>query len=567
MHILEGYGVVSEDRTAIGARSLPWKLGDLLGRFFFPYLALALVLQFLSGAYQSEMGHWPDEPSHVTTALMVRDYLASNFAAPPLQYAENYYVHYPKVALGMWPPAFYGVAALWMLMFGATRLSLLILLATAAALFSATLALFARRVFGALTGFALGLLLILMPLIQSETSTIMLDIPVAVIQLWALMLLIRFFRTGQTRDAAAFGAMTALAMLTKGNANALVFVLLFLLVFTGRYDLLKRPGLYLSGLIVLVIGMPWQLLSLKVLQRSVPMADVDLIYATKKFVAYTRILYEQVGVSIFLFAVFGFLAVCVKLLRNRKIVPLELTAAASLLAAVLVFHSIAPNSDPDARYMTTALPVLLLFFAAGVAAAARLLTARLSLAARLAILAGPCLLLFAGTTFAIPPRPQQGFMRAAELFSVPDRKNDIVLVCSDAGGEGAFIVEMALKDSRPQHIVLRTSKVISDNPWTPRRRRPVLNTEGEVSDFLDSIPVTAVVVDQTSALWEEDRAVLLEALQRNSSKWSLISDIPASKHSRHISVYRRTDAPQTRGTHIRIPMKHTLGYDLIFKRE
>ncbi len=37
------------------------------------YVVLVFLLQFLSGTYGSELAHWPDEPAHVTSALMVRD--------------------------------------------------------------------------------------------------------------------------------------------------------------------------------------------------------------------------------------------------------------------------------------------------------------------------------------------------------------------------------------------------------------------------------------------------------------------------------------------------------------
>lgn len=32
---------------------------------------------------------------------MIRDYIANGFPASPMKFAEEYYVHYPKVAFGM----------------------------------------------------------------------------------------------------------------------------------------------------------------------------------------------------------------------------------------------------------------------------------------------------------------------------------------------------------------------------------------------------------------------------------------------------------------------------------
>src|SRR4051794_28093637 len=71
------------------------------------FLAVTVLLQWLSGTYQSDFGGYADEPAHYVTGLMVHDYIATGFPGRPQQYAENYYLHYPKVALGHWPPVFY----------------------------------------------------------------------------------------------------------------------------------------------------------------------------------------------------------------------------------------------------------------------------------------------------------------------------------------------------------------------------------------------------------------------------------------------------------------------------
>src|SRR4051812_42429040 len=71
------------------------------------YFTAALVLQRWSGVYESELSHYPDESALVTTALMIRDYIAAGLPSTPMRYAEQYYVHYPKVGFGMWPPFFH----------------------------------------------------------------------------------------------------------------------------------------------------------------------------------------------------------------------------------------------------------------------------------------------------------------------------------------------------------------------------------------------------------------------------------------------------------------------------
>src|SRR5271154_3145026 len=81
-------------------------------RAFLIYTALLLAamvvfFQWASDSRHSELGSHPDEAAHFVTGLMVRDYIASGMHGNPLTFANNYYQHYPKIGLGIWPPFFY----------------------------------------------------------------------------------------------------------------------------------------------------------------------------------------------------------------------------------------------------------------------------------------------------------------------------------------------------------------------------------------------------------------------------------------------------------------------------
>ena len=93
-------------------------------------LLMTLLLQWRANAFQAEWSEDPDEPAHYVTGLMVRDYIAGGLRGSPMAFAQNYYAHYPKVAIGHWPPVFYLMQAGWMLLFGISRASLLGLMAT-----------------------------------------------------------------------------------------------------------------------------------------------------------------------------------------------------------------------------------------------------------------------------------------------------------------------------------------------------------------------------------------------------------------------------------------------------
>jgi len=91
------------------------------------------------GVFRSELNGESDAPAHYITALMIRDYIAQGIPVKPLVFAKNYYLHYPKVAFGHWPPLFHVLEAAWMLVFGVSRTSVLCLVLAITALLGATL--------------------------------------------------------------------------------------------------------------------------------------------------------------------------------------------------------------------------------------------------------------------------------------------------------------------------------------------------------------------------------------------------------------------------------------------
>ena len=83
---------------------------------FAALLGIVVTLQILGGAYASGFGGYPDEPAHLVTSLMVRDFIAGLNFRHPVQFAQEYYYHYPKVAIGVWPPVLYGALGIWFLL-------------------------------------------------------------------------------------------------------------------------------------------------------------------------------------------------------------------------------------------------------------------------------------------------------------------------------------------------------------------------------------------------------------------------------------------------------------------
>ena len=86
-------------------------------------------LQIAARAYTTEIGTEFDDAGHYVAGLMAHDYIVRGFPGNPVEFAKSYYAHYPKIAIGHRPPVFYIIEALWMIVFGSSISSALVLMA------------------------------------------------------------------------------------------------------------------------------------------------------------------------------------------------------------------------------------------------------------------------------------------------------------------------------------------------------------------------------------------------------------------------------------------------------
>jgi hypothetical protein len=244
------------------------------------------------------------------------------------------------------------------------------------------------------------------------------------------------------------------------------------------------------------------------------------------------ILFEQLGpIAVVGAAVF----LITRIFRAGGPFEIEIAGAGCLALAVYVFHVFAPVPGPDGRYMMGALPGLIFLFFAGVSLAARALGPGRSwmgyAAAALLLLAMP------RGAWIVTRHDHLGLDAAARILSAS--ANRVILVDADATAEGAFVLSLALLDHRPEHIVLRSTKLMSDNPWDSSVYRPRLNSPDEVRTILDRVPVDAVLLDLTRPGWQQDSALLVRALRSDPANWTMTNDIPVSPSaSHHLQIFR-----------------------------
>lgn len=526
---------------------------------------LAVLLQWKAGAFGVELSGNPDESAHYITGLMIRDYIISGHFMSPISYAEHYYAHYPKVAFGMWPPFFHLIEALWTLIFSPEKVSVLSLMALIAAATGTTIYYVIRSKCGRTAAFAGGALFVLTPLVQTSTSAVMADGLVALLDLWAMIYLVRYLESERTRAAAVFGVFTALSMATKANGVALVLLPVLAVPLTRRWHLLRARGLYYAAAIGLVFGAPWPALSYWLIERSMGGETVTASVIAGTALAYVRVLGVALGWGLSLFCVLGMAGFVAGLWRNHT--DFTLAGSFALLLSVWAYHSLIGN-EAD-RYMVAALPPALILTAAGLLwAARRFLPQAVPLSARLAALGAAAAGAFAVQAWTVPLKPYQGFDQPAHfLLTAPEFAAGNFLVISNARGEGAFVTEMALHDRRRGHLVLRSSKVMGSATWYGSVYHLRYKNSREICDFLDRAPIDAVLLDRRPAQeWVDDAEFQLgrkvgEALQSDPN-WKLRDRFPKLRDiAPWIDLYSRV-GPQPAGS-VDLDLRYTLGRDIV----
>jgi hypothetical protein len=512
------------------------------GRAILLFLLLFLVswlFQYWGHSWNGENNLESDAPAHYVSGLMVYDYVRLGFPVAPIEFAEVFYAHYPKVAIGHWPPVFYILQAGWMSIFGDSMHSDLLFMAFLTALFATTLGVVARREFRSeKAAIFSALLLLCIPVVQWCGGNVLADIPVALFSFWAVLCWAHYLDSGRIRFAVAFSAIATLAILTKGNGYAAVLVPPITILLARRFELLKNVRLWLAGAPI-ALSLLWMLFTWKLLGPT--MQDkLGMAFFTKALFSYTVYLIKAVGIPISLLAVLGVITLIFEL-RKRTIRGFWLSMLALPIAEIF-FHSVIP-AGIDPRYVIVVIPCIVLFMMRGaVEVVSRLSFIPLPFARRAEALGVLIAVIFAFNVFALPPERPTGFAQAAAfLTSHREFANAVILVSSDGGGEGPFIARMAeLDHARLNHIVIRASHALADSSWNGGGYRLLLHSPAEVSDYLQRVPIGVVVIDRTSLKTRNLHQPLLEqAIATHQEQWKLVGMFPANATERQgIAVYR-----------------------------
>lgn len=472
---------------------------------FIATLGFAACLQWASGAYRNDFDGDPDEPAHVVSSLLVRDYLTGGLGQNPLTFARSYYVHFPKVAIGHWPPLFHATEALWMLVFGRSKRAMVAWLAVLCALLvSLIFALTSRATGRVMAGFAAAAFLA-SPLVQMSISSVMLDILLGVLAFSAAFAWGNFLESGK-RPAAVWYVIFAIAAMATNGRGILVALLW---IPTGAILARGVDRRWLAGFLAMCA-----LLILPSLSGRAAVPKPTLAGLLGNLGRFIEANGAMLSWPVLALAGIGAVSIFRTRHRQRRWVPML-----GLAMSALLFHTLAGWPLED-RYLLTSAPAVAVMAAVGLR---------------------DCLNLFASLRYAVPVlcmgaalfsdgaqyvrKPDLGYHRFADETLAQSHATSLIV--GDALHEGSYIAEMDLRDQRPSHTILRGSKALAQSTWEGRSYRMLFRSPEEVSAWLDSTDITLVIVQPSGP---PHVFQLLEAMGSDAAHWHELH-APAYLHS------------------------------------
>jgi hypothetical protein len=507
------------------------------------FWGLSIGLQSLGGAYDAEYGSDPDEAAHYVTGLLVRDYIAAGFPGSPISFAVDYYSHYPKVALGHWPPVFYLIQSAWTLLFSPGRVSIQLLMALLTAGVALTIVHVLKPIVPFWTATATAALFIALPLVQDSSSAVMPEMPTTLVSMLALIVWARYLEAERARDSIAFGMLASLAILTRQSAVYLACAAVSGVLLTRRYYLLRRYSFWMSALIVAVLCVPWSLLTYDLARDGWGEQGWGWTFTGRAIVYYARGMYLAIGGALLALVGVGMAESVRYAIQGNP--SATLSSLVGLLCGVLLVHSIIP-AGYQTRYLVAALPAALIFAVMGFKRivswfAGRLLHRALPIGVLGFIVIGSFFL----QTFRVQHKGFRGFRDVANfVVSHAGGRRTTSLVCSDARGEGMFIAEVAMRDERPTQMIRRGSKEFASSSWKGLHYTARFADASDMAAFVRRSGIDFLIVDASvpSRYRRDYHDLVRQMIETHPQQFHLAARWPVERsgiwQSNALSLYR-----------------------------
>lgn len=487
---------------------------------------LALGLQWARGDWAGGWSGHPDEASHFLSGVMVHDYVSGHLGESPMAFAERYYDHYPKIAIGHWPPGFYALQAAWYFLFPPGLLTALWLMAGIVAVTGWVIAMEVRR-FAPKLALPCAVLWLVLPPIRANAEKVLAEPLITLLSLSAVCFFSRYLEQPRLRWSLLFGLLASLAILTKGTGVALAAVPPLGILFAGRLELARRWTFWASAVVVALLCLPWYL--------AVPGAKHERVlpYGGPKWVMRRLPDYFRFLGGLFPFPLWAGIAAAVAFVSGRlQQWPFGACALAAALGNLAGTTGIAVW---ESRHLVAVGPPLLIVGAYALQSkTAKRAEAPWLKPAGYAVLAG-----LAGICLALDAPVDRTLTDHREVVAAVHGRSP-VFIAGYADLEGDIISEIAIRESRPGTIVIRADKVMTESNLMGTRFALHMSKPAELKAYLDQRKVEVIVLDEVRGQWQPEIGATRAFLREYAAEWE---SVPLK--TKRSTLWRRVSVPRS----------------------
>ena len=486
--------------------------------------AFCLVVQGFSGSWSAGFLAHPDESSHFVGAVMVRDWLVSGQWFAPLEFARNYYDHYPFFAVGYWPPLFSVVTGLWLLVAGVGRLQALLIPAIFAAGTGWLVFQFVRQRAGFLAGLCIGALYLSLPVVRQWMCAVMVDNMTAFLSIAAAACLLRYLKQPVLWNGIFCAVACGCAILSKYSAAYTLALPLLAVLLLRRFELLRKPSFLVQPFVVALIVGPWALWTKGLASYGLPSERGAL--TVKRAASFVLLTFEIFPPVLMAVVILGMIVLLIRPRAWRE----ELVVLSLLCAGQLALLFLSPIG-PEQRYLLAPAAVFLIASFAGWAEARSLMLHSGRWASAISGFVAILTVVFVVSQFRDLTRMPQNHIREVVAFITKDPARAAQRVVVPPTLEGPFIAEfVAQSHHRPADYLLRPSKILAHSDWFDRNYSSAFVTPEEMMEYFRQRPVNLIVWNErTEATLKAHERIMSEMLRHYPLSWHRV--LPADSGS------------------------------------
>lgn len=476
------------------------------------HLIVSLVAVGIFCANISVSGLWhPDAPSHALNGVFYRDMAREGGVFEPVDYAERYYVQYPSLTVGMYPPVFYVVEGALYQVLGISgwvaKVSVLFFTLLGANAFY----LLCREWFPVWLATIAGSLLLLQPASLFAQTNVMLEMPALSLSLCALYLL--YVATDRSNRWASFSApiLSAMAFLAKQTSVFLCPIWLVWVAAPRRWGIIRVKALAWGVLVGLAMLGPWIVVNLTAGKQYLSAFAFQEYHVASNLTYYLTRFSDIVSLPV------AVLTLCSILFASKFIKEEGYQFAALWLFSVLLFISMMEFTAP--RYAIFAVPALIILGSYSVSLFAKQFKSQTVLGA----------LVFLVVSFHAFPNPEtasrdiRGF-EAVTSFVLADPECRSVLY--DGYFHSNFIFHMRSQDKERRMFVFRASKLVFTTKMIPEvGYRELIHDQEGFYEQLDRYSIKYVIQEQKDSMRTDANTRIRQWLK--SEKFKLVARFPA----------------------------------------